>query len=82
MADASSISSIALHDLKANDLKTPFACSLDFQTADHELINNYIVYWVNQYSARNFKDWSLWDSIQIDFAEFEAKHFDELDDNT
>ena len=81
MEDALSISSAALHDSKTNDLKTLFACGLDFQTADHDLINNYIVHQVNQYAARNLKDWSLWDSIQIDFAEFEAKHFDELDND-
>ncbi len=56
MAGASSISSAASHDSKANDLKTLFARGLDFQTADHDLINNYIVHWVNQYTARNLED--------------------------
>ena len=82
MAGPSSISSAASHDSKANNLKTLFARGLDFQTADHDLINNYIVHRVNQYAARNLEDWSLWDSIQMDFAEFEAKHFDELDNDT
>ena len=79
---ASSIASAALHDSKANNLKTLFARGLDFQTADHDLINNYIVHWVYQYTAKNLENWSLWDSIQMDFAEFEANHFDELENNT
>ncbi len=82
MEGASSISSAVSHDSKANDLKTLFARGLDFQTADHDLINNYIVHGVNQYAATNLEDWSLWDSIQMDFAKFEAKHFDELDNDT
>ncbi len=82
MASPSSILSGALHNSKANNLKILFTCSLDFQTADHDLINNYIIYWVNQYAVRNLKDKSLWDFIQMDFVEFEAKNFDKLDNNT
>lgn len=73
MASLSNISSAVLHNSKANNLKTFFAHGLDFQIVDHNLINNYIVYWVNKFAAKNLEDWSLWDSISINFAEFDIK---------
>ncbi len=82
MTSLLSISSTVSYDSKANNLQTLFTHGLDFQTVDYDFINNYIVYRVNKYVARNHEDWNFWDSIQMDFAEFEAKHFDELENDT
>lgn len=82
MAGPSSISSAVSHDPEANDLKTVFARGLDIQTADNDQLNKFVIHRFTQYAATNIEDYSLWDSIQMDFAEFEAKQFDELDTDT
>lgn len=68
-------------DEPSNNLKHFFACGFNFQIADHDLISNYHINVSNQYGVINFKDQNLWDYISIDFAKFEIKHFDKLNNN-
>lgn len=82
MAGPSSISSAVSHDPEANDLKTLFARGLDIQTADNDKLNKFVIHRFTQYAATNIEDYSLWDSVQMDFAEFEAKQLDKLDTDT
>ena len=82
MPGPSSISSALLHKPEAVDLKIFFANSMDIQTADHDILNKYIIHRFNQYAAANTEDYSLWNGIQVDFEKFEAKHFDEFDGPT
>ncbi len=47
------------------------------------MINQYTIYKFNhEYAEMNVEDYCLWDSIQMDFAEFEERHFDELNNTT
>lgn len=84
MAGPSSVSSVLsdLHDPETTDLKALFAQGLTVETADHDLINKFVIQRFNQHRALNAEDWSLWDCIQIDFEKFEAKHFDQVDSLT
>ena len=86
MAGPSSISSALSNarsqDQEAADLKILFGPSFNIQIADLDLLNKYVIYKFNQYATVNTKDYSLWDSIEMDFAKFEAKNFDELDSAT
>lgn len=68
-----------LHDQKIVNLKILFTQRFDFQTTDHNIINKYIIYKFNyKYKEMNIKDYCFQDSIQIDFAKFETKYFDRL----
>lgn len=69
----------SLHDPEINNLKILFECKFNFQKADNNLLNKYAIYKFNQYAEINIKDYYLSDSIQMDFANFQVKHFDELD---
>ena len=82
MSRPPSILSASLHNLEVNNLNILFSPNFDIQTADFDLFNKYVIYKFNQYVVGNIKDYSLWDSIQMDFANFEAKRFDELDNAT
>lgn len=63
MTDPSSIISIFLHDLKVNNYNILFKSSFDIQETDKDLLNKYIIYKFNQYTAMNIEYWSLYDSI-------------------
>ena len=78
MAGVSSVSSVLSksRDPKNIDLKTLFVQGFNIETADHDLINKFVIHRFNQYAALNAKNYRLWDFIQIDFEKFEAKHFD------
>ena len=79
MASCLSTSSVHLQDQAVVNLKTLFAKEFNFQTIDHDMINQYTIYKFNhEYAEMNIEDYCLWDSIQIDFAEFETRYFDEL----
>ena len=82
MAGPSSIRSAFSHDPEVHDFKILFGPSFNVQEANYNLLNKYVVYKVNQYRAMNIEDYSLWESIQMDFVKFEAEHFDELDNAT
>lgn len=79
MTGLSSVSSTLLHDQEDDNFKTLFACSLDILIADHDLFNKFVIYKFTQYIITNTEDFCFWNSIQMDFAEFEVKYFDELD---
>ncbi len=83
MAGPSSTSSIHSHDQEIVNLKTLFAQGFDFQRTDRDMINQYTTYKFNhEYAKMNVEDYCLWDSIQMNFAEFETRHFDELNNAT
>ena len=76
IASPSSTRSVFSHNLKVHDFNALFELSFNIQKADYNLLNKYVIYKVNQYQAINIEDYSLWESIQIDFMKFEAKYFD------
>ncbi len=83
MAGPLSTSSIHLHDQEVVNLKTLFAQGFNFQTTHRDMINQYTIYKFNhEYVEINVEDYCLWDSIQIDFAEFKTRHFNELNNTT
>ncbi len=83
MAGPSSTSSVHSYDQEVVNLKTLLAQGFDFQTTDRDMINQYTIYKFNhEYAEMNVEDYYLWDSIQMDFAEFEARHFDKLNNTT
>ena len=86
MAGPSSISSAHSHgpsqDYEAANLKRFFAQGFDIQTADHDMLNKWVIHSLNEYATLNTEDFDLWASIRMDFGKFEAKHFDELDSST
>ena len=82
MAVSSSTRSAFLHDSNVHDFKTIFEPSFNIQEVDYNLLNKYVVYKVNQYRVINIGDYSLWESIQIDFMKFELEDFDQLDNTT
>ena len=82
MAGLLSISSALSHDPETAYLKILFAQGFNIQTADHDLLNKFVIHRFNQYAALDAEDYGLWDLIQMDFEKFEAKHFDELDSTT
>ena len=82
MAGPSSISSALSNDAKVINPKILFGHSFDIQKADNDLLNKYVIYKFNQYAEMNVEDYCLWDSIQMYFAKFEARHFNELDNPT
>ena len=63
MAGSSSVSSNLLHDPKTTNPEVLFAQGFNIKTADHDLINKFVIHRFNQYKALNAKDWSLWDYI-------------------
>ena len=75
MDNALSVSSAPLCDFQAN-LKILFNNSTDIEIIDHNILNKYGIHKFNQYAAKNAKDYSFQDCIQVDFGRFEAKHFD------
>ena len=83
MADLSNTSSVHLYNQEVVNLKTLFAQRFDFQTTNRDIINQYRIYKFNhEYAEMNAEDYCLLDFIQMDFAEFEARHFDELNNTT
>ena len=78
MAGPSSTRSAFSHDPEVHDFNALFEPSFNVREADYNLLNKYVVYKVNQYRAMNIEDYSLWESIQMDFVKFEAEHFDQL----
>lgn len=78
MSYSLSILSIPLHNLEVDNLNILFGPSFNICIADYDLFNKYIIYKFNQYAIVNIKDYGLLYSIQIDFTNFEAKYFDEL----
>lgn len=59
MAGPSSIRSAFMHDSEVHNFKSSFRPSFNFQKADYNLFNKYVVYKVNQYQAINIKDYNF-----------------------
>ena len=78
MAGPSKIRSVLSHDPEVHNFKIFFGPSFNIQKANYNLLNKYVVYKVNQYWVINIEDYSLWESIQMDFEKFVAEYFDKL----
>ena len=69
-------SHIPSYDYEAGNLYAFFTHGFDLQTTDHNIINKYIIYIFNLYTAANDKDFNLWECILADFGKFEMQYFD------
>lgn len=69
------IRSALLYDPKVYDFKILFGLSFNSQEVHYNLLNKYVIYKINQYQIINIKNYSFWESIQIDFVKFEVKYF-------
>lgn len=59
MAGLSGIRSIFSYNLEVYNFKILFRPSFNFQEADYNLLNKYIIYKVNQYQAINIKNYGF-----------------------
>ena len=64
--------------LQSDTDSTPDLDNIDLETANKALICKYVIYKFHQYEEINAKDQSLWDVIQVDFKDFEERHFAQL----
>lgn len=81
MTDPSSISSVLSkpHKLKTTNFHTFFALGFNIVTADHGLINKFVIHRWNQYTALNAKGYRLRTYFSIDLKRFQAEHFHTID---
>ncbi len=64
------------------NLEFLFRNGLNIETADQHILNKYVKYRLDQYTALNAEDYGLWICIQTDFEEFTQAHFAQLSEST
>ena len=75
---SSAYSYVPSHNYETADFKAIITHGFNVQTTDYDMINKYIIHKLNQYTAANTENFSLWTCIQVDFEKFEAQHFVKL----
>jgi hypothetical protein len=81
-ARSSTASSDAMPDSSFINPEFLFRNGLNIETAAQHILNKYVKYRLDQYTALNAEDYGLWICIQTDFAEFTQAHFAQLSEST
>jgi hypothetical protein len=58
-----------------------FQNGLNIEIADQHILNKYVRYRLDQYTALNAEDYGLWICIQTDFEKFTQAHFAQLSES-